>query len=105
MNRVLESVEFVRGTVNSNLDNGSVTNEQIQSASSKLDMTVEEHARYQNLKNIAMLNGILNLDEAQTVYAYLGTSVDTFNEQPFEVKMALTKLFAQLLIMSTHRRS
>lgn len=105
MNRVLESVEFTRNTVASSLEKGSVTQEQIEKAKGKLDMAVDEHSRYHELKNIAMLNGTLSLEEAQTVYAYLGPSVNTFNDQPFEVKMALTKLFAQLLIMATHRRS
>jgi hypothetical protein len=39
----------------------------------------------------------LSLDEAQTVYMYLGESVDTFNKQPLEVKIVLTQLFQELL--------
>jgi hypothetical protein len=40
-------------------------------------------------------NGTIFVDEGQTVYAALGNTPQTFNEQP--VKSVLTSLFKQLL--------
>ena len=62
-----------------------------------LDMEVGEFCRFQELKSLAMLEGKLTQDEAQSVYALLGNTPEHFNGQPVAVKSVLTQIFGELL--------
>lgn len=62
-----------------------------------LDIQVDEFVAYQELKSLATMYGKLSQEEAVEIYVYLGCSPEHFNKQPIEVKIALTKLFAELL--------
>ena len=75
---------------------GKTTFAAVQDMGKSLDMGVLEYCKFQELKSVAM-GGSLTTAEAQTVYAYLGESVQTFNGQIPAVKYILNKLFAELL--------
>jgi len=62
-----------------------------------LSMTFDEYCSFQNLKSLAVASGTLTLEEGQTVYGYLGNTVEHFNDQSLAVKIVLTKLYAELL--------
>ena len=62
-----------------------------------LDMTFEEYCKFQTEKSVAGLDGRLTLDEAQTVYGYLGETLEHFNGQPLAVKWVLNELLAKIL--------
>jgi hypothetical protein len=64
---------------------------------SKQVMDISEYVKFQELKSLFCANGLLSLEEAQTIYGYLGNSVEHFNSQNVIVKSVLTKLFAEML--------
>jgi len=61
-----------------------------------LDMPFDEYCRFQTMKSAAM-GTMLNTDEAQSIYNYLGNTPEQFNRQPLEVMIVLSKIFAELL--------
>ena len=63
-----------------------------------LNMEFSEYVRFQNLKSLAVANGILSIEEGNTVYRYLGETLEVFNGQPVAIKAVLTKLFSELLL-------
>ncbi len=67
-------------------------------------MDLAEYAKFQNLKSLAVAQGLLTPEEAQSVYLCLGESVQTFNDQPVHVKSVLTSLFAELLTAQIQQR-
>ena len=96
-NRIAVSVAEVEQAIEARLATGQVTVAQIADLGKKLDMSNEEYCLFQERKSLAS-GGKLTLDEAQTVYAYLGQTVDHFNRQPVAVKVTLTKVFTELLV-------
>ena len=62
-----------------------------------LDMQMDEYMSFQNLKSVASQTGKLTLEEAQTIYSYLGNTLEQFNRQPLAVKAVLTQIFKELL--------
>lgn len=64
--------------------------------SKSLDMPIDEYCRFQTLKS-AYIGTRLTQDEAQSIYGFLGTSNDHFNQQPLAVKWVLTEMFQLLL--------
>lgn len=64
---------------------------------SSLDMAFDEYATFQELKSIAAASGKLSPAEAQTIYGYLGETLEHFNGQPPAVKVILTKICTELL--------
>ena len=93
----MKMVELYAAHVDAKLKSGAITAAQVEQHRGKLDMDVSEHCLFQERKSLAQASGKLTLEEAQTVYAYLGNTVTTFNEQPIAVKAVLTNLFAELL--------
>ncbi len=71
--------------------------EKMEELSRTMDLSIEEHALFQERKAIAQMDGTLTLDEAQLIYFYLGNSVTVFNKQELAVKYVLTMLFKELL--------
>ncbi len=65
--------------------------------SKKLDMTVQEHTRSQELKSLAQAEGKLTWEEANTVFNILGGTVDHFNSQSLASKFTITNLVRELL--------
>jgi hypothetical protein len=97
MNRIIASIAKTRTHITSlNLDQA-----QLDILNTQLNMSLNEYVLFQERKSLAFANGRLNLEEAQSVYAYLGETTNTFNKQPLEVKYVLTQLLKELLQSAT----
>jgi len=92
-NRIINGVAKAEAAI---LDKG-LSADKIESTRKAMDMEISEYCRFQELKSLASTTGRLSLDEAQTIYAYLGNSPEHFNNQSLAVKYVLTQVFASLL--------
>ena len=99
INRVSTMIRQYQESISQRLANGTVTQQKLDDLSRNLNMDVGEYCRFQQLKSLAFAGGKMMLEEAQTIYVYLGESVETFNVQPVAVKAVLTKVFEELLEM------
>lgn len=97
MNRVTAAIQRAKARLEQRLASGETTPEQVKDLQKRLDMNVGEYCRFQELKSLAYMNGRLSLDEAQTIYGFLGETTEHFNGQPVEVKSVLTMIFGELL--------
>jgi hypothetical protein len=97
MNRVIEKIEQMKARIASRLQAGIITKEQVDQAHKNFDMEMDEYVRLQQLKSLAVISGVLTQEEGNTVYSFLGEVPSTFNRQPIEVKVVLTKMLAELL--------
>lgn len=96
MNRVSNMIASVEKAVKERLAAGLITAEKIESARVEMKLPMREYASFQQLKSLANTDGTLSLDEAMTVYHYLGSTPDTFDNQPFAVKHVLFKILGEL---------
>lgn len=103
-NRVTAMIGRQEAELKRRLDANIITQKQVDDAHSQMDMKLDEYVSFQNLKSLASTDGTLTLEEAQTVYGFLGETVETFNGQPLAVKIVLTKLYQELLGKSLRRR-
>jgi hypothetical protein len=71
--------------------------QKLKDLSKKLDMTIQEHSRSQELKSLAQAEGKLTLDEATTVFNILGGNPSHFNSQSLAAKFTVTNLIRELL--------
>lgn len=97
MNRITAAVSRMEKQITERISKGLTTQEKVDALYATLDMDILEHARFQEHKSLAYAEGKLNLDEAQSLYNYLGNTVNVFNAQPIAVKSVLTSLFGELL--------
>jgi hypothetical protein len=97
MNRVLVGIEITKAKLKAMIKSKEKTKADLERTRIGLDMATDEYAMFQTLKSVASQTGLLTLDEAQSVYGFLGEVVTTFNNQPLEVKIVLTKLYSELL--------
>jgi hypothetical protein len=104
-NRILNAVAKKKKEIEDKVASGTLTQAKVDETCKALDMDLREYCRFQELKSLAVASNLLTLDEGQTVYAYLGESLDTFNTQPVEVKVVLTGLFKELLERSMRQAS
>jgi len=104
MNRIAKAIIAQKLNIDSRLDDGLTTPEAMTALDATLNMDIEEHARFQDLKSLAVTDETLTLEEGQLVYSYLGGSPERFNRQPLEVKVTLTELFGMLLKRSIESR-
>lgn len=93
MNRILVGIDRANATIEAK----KFSPEKLAAMHKNMDMEIGEYCRFQTLKSLASTNGKLTLDEAQTVYGYLGNTPEHFNSQPLAVKWVLTEVFASLL--------
>jgi len=63
-----------------------------KAASRALDISLEELQLFQEKKQWAKDRGLITLEEAQTIFALLGYSPETFNAQSIGAKLTITKL-------------
>lgn len=73
-----------------------LTPEKTEELRKTMDMELMEYCRFQELKSAAT-GTKLTLDEAMTIYGFLGNTPDHFNKQSLPVKYVLTEVFASLL--------
>jgi hypothetical protein len=97
MNRILNSVTKLENQMKDRLEKNITTQEEVDNLHKSLDMDISEYVKFQELKSLFCANGLLSLEEAQTIYGYLGNSVEHFNSQNVIVKSVLTKLFAEMM--------
>ena len=97
MNRITTAIATQRTLIAERLANGSTTQERVNACHKLLDMDVEEFCKFQEIKSAA-IDTALTLEEANTIYKYLGSGPDHFNKQAVEVKAALTCVFKELLV-------
>lgn len=95
-NRIIAAIERQEQRIKENTIKNNLTPERLEKCRKDLDMQFDEYCQFQTMKSAAMY-GKLTPDEAQTIYGYLGESVETFNGQSLAVKAVLTKVFAELL--------
>jgi len=93
MNRISAMIETATKGINEKVASGTVTKAQIEKLDRTLDMGADEHARFQEVKSLAVADGTLSQEEGMT----LGPTATNFNEQPLGTKVTLTKLFQELL--------
>lgn len=92
MNRILVGID----RANAAIEKKNLSPEKLASTSKAMDMQLDEYCRFQTLKSAAV-GTKLTLDEAQTIYGFLGNTPEQFNQQPLAVKWVLTEVFASLL--------
>ena len=93
MNRILIGIDRIKAAIESK----NFSPEKLAQMSKAMDMELGEYCRFQELKSLASMDGRLTLDEAQTIYGYLGNTLEHFNAQPLAIKYALIDVFATLL--------
>jgi hypothetical protein len=96
-NRVILAIQKCRDHIRQRILDNKLTPAMAEQTRKNLDMEIVEYCTFQELKSLAASQGYLTVEEAQTVYAYLGESPSTFNDQPLGVKIVLTQLAAELL--------
>ena len=96
-NRIKQAIINKAVELKQRLDDGIISQEQINELRTALDMNLEEYCKFQNLKSESFISNLLSLDEANYVYKLLGTTPETFNAQPVQIKIVLTQLFQELL--------
>ena len=95
MNKVTNAIERMKLKIKEK----NLSSEMMDKLNKQLDMELEEYVKFQELKNIAMMDNMLTLDETNTIYKYLGNTLEHFNNQPLEVKVVLTQILKELLDM------
>lgn len=96
-NRILSAITRQESTIARRIRSGITTEDKVESACVALDMELDEHVRFQELKSLAVATGLITVSEGQTIYNALGSIPQTFNDQPVHVKLVLTTFFKELL--------
>ena len=96
-NQIVAAIAKFESVMADRLAKGLVTKDKIAEMSKSLCMELDEYCKFQEMKSLASVDGTLTLEEAQTVYGYLGETPDVFNGQPLAVKFVLTQTFQELL--------
>ena len=103
-NRIIDAFARMEGQIKDRIAKGLTTADKVAALHGTLDMDIGEHAKFQTLKTLAVAQGLLTLEEGQTVYLCLGESLQTFNDQPVHIKSVLTSFFAELLTLQIRQR-
>lgn len=96
MDRIRYTIERRKSMIEERLADGRLTEERLAELHGELNMEPDLHARIQTLKS-ALMGVKLTVDEAQTLYAVMGESVDVFNAQPVHVKATVFQVSKELL--------
>lgn len=97
MNRISAMIATATKGIEDKIASGAVSKDQVEKLHRTLDLDPSEHARFQEVKSLAVADGTLNQEEGMTLYRLLGQTSQSFNEQPLGTKVTLTKLFQELL--------
>lgn len=96
-NRITAAIGRTETRIADRLASGQVTQATLDDLHKKNDMALDEYCKFQELKSLAFAQGKITLDEANTLYGFLGEMPETFNSQPLAVKVVLTQFFVELL--------
>lgn len=91
--RIVDAIERAKAKVD------ALTEDKRNELDSKMGATFQELVAWQDIKSLAQANGLLNVDEAMTVYAILGgeaPSPEKFAKQPLPEKIVVTQLMWEL---------
>lgn len=97
MNRISAAFAKMEKQLADRLENGIVTQKQVDKTNQALDMDAIEYCKLQEYKSLAVADGTLSLEEGQTAFAALGNTLEHFNNQPVHIKAVLTQIFKELL--------
>ena len=97
INRIAHAIAAKLTEINGKIARGVITQAQIDTTHKAFDMDMEEHASFQNIKSLAVANGMLTVEEGQTLYVALGETPSVFNGQDIATKAVLTGIFKELL--------
>lgn len=103
-NRIIDGITKMRAQIEKRISDGIVSRAQVDEACVKMDMDYTEWSLFQDTKSLAQASGVLSHDEAQTIYAILGSSPEHFNASDAGTKAVLTRIFAQLLAWKQAKR-
>ena len=98
-NRINAMIAKKIAEIKDRIDTGITTPDRIEEARKGFDMSLDEWTRFQDLKSEAQQAGLITLEEANSIYRYLGSLPDSFNDQPVAVKVVLTSFFNELLTL------
>jgi hypothetical protein len=70
-NRITDRIVKKKAEIADRIANGVTTQEKVDQTNKKLNMSVSEHAKFQELKSLAFAHKLLTQDEAQAVYVLL----------------------------------
>lgn len=96
-NRVTEAIEKLKLRMADRIKQRLTSKKEVEANRKGLDMNLHEFARFQEIKTLAVSHEKLTEAEGQAVFVLLGNTPQHFNNQCFEVKYVLTKMFAELL--------
>ena len=96
-NRIVRAINKKEVDVQRRIVMSITTVEKIEEARKDLDMTAEEHAKFQELKSLAVATGVITLAEGMSMYDILGPTLDIFNKQSAAVKFVLIGFFKELI--------
>lgn len=96
MNRIVAAIEKQKQNLRDRVEKGLTTVAALETTRRVLDIDAQEFG-FQEVKTLAFAHGKLTLEEAQSIYAHLGTTPHHFNREPVEVKAVLTEVFRELL--------
>jgi len=103
-NRITAAFDQMKAQIADRIAKGLTTAEKVRDLHKTLDMDLTEYVKFQQAKSLSVASGLLTAEEGQSIYACLGESVQTFNDQPIHVKSVLTSLFAELLMAQIQQR-
>lgn len=95
MNRILIGIEKAKKVLADKLP--TLSPEMKDKVEKNATLSMEEFVLFQQEKSLASMDGRLTLEEAQTVYGYLGSTPDSFNAQPLEIRWVLLEVFTSLM--------
>ena len=95
MNRILIGIEKAKKVLADKLP--TLGPEMKDKVEKNATLSMEEFVLFQQEKSLASMDGRLTLEEAQTVYGYLGSTPDSFNAQPLEIRWVLLEVFTSLM--------
>jgi len=97
MNRIATAIANKMTEINGKLARGVISQEQIDKTHKGLDLETDLHANFQEVKSLAVANGMMTVEEGQTIYVYLGESPSVFNNQNIATKAVLMGVYQELL--------
>ncbi len=92
MNRIIAGIDRAKQVIASK----NLSEAKLKEVSASLDMDLKEYCMFQTRKSAAV-GTKLTLEEANTIYGYLGNTPEHFNSQPLPVKWVLTEVWATLI--------
>jgi hypothetical protein len=92
VNRILVSVNAIDDV----LADSTKPQSELDALHREMDVALDEFCRWQEIKSLAVTEGVLTPEEGAYIYHQMGELPQTFNKRPLAVKVAITKTMAEL---------